>query len=128
MIKPDNISFLSNLPTYINIGEKTGNITIAGSILNGASASFSTSIATSANNNRFDVYGVNLNTNIKQLLSNSCFPKIYQNVYFESPRIYTVYTPSLITVTIDVFNGSGLDIILQDQVIAVTVVEYTIPY
>lgn len=128
MIKPDNINFLSTLPAYIGIGQPTGNIVISGTILNGSGQSFSITVPTSPDNTRFDVYGVNQNTNIKQLLSNTNFPLIYQYKSTEFLAQEIDYAPSSITVIFQIQNFTGSSVTLINQTIAITIVEYQIPY
>lgn len=126
-IRPDNINFLSTLPNYINIGNPTGNIVISGSILDGNGQIFSTNISTSSSNTRFDIYGLNTNTNTKQLFSGTDFPSIYQFISTENVTLSTVYNTGSISVSIEVDNFTGSTINLVNQTIAVTIVEYEIP-
>jgi len=128
MIRPDQINFLSTLPNYINIGNTPGSIVITGSIADGFSATFSTTIATSRQNNRFDVYGTNQNTNTKQLLSNTSFPVIYQRTSTEAVNSIITYGVASIQVDILVENFTGGPITLVNQTIAISVVQYEIPY
>jgi hypothetical protein len=127
-IRPDRINFLSTLPNYINIGNPTGTIAIGGSIADMSGQSFSVTIPTSTDNTRFDIYGTNQNTNIKQLLSNTGYPVIYQSVSTEDVTSQVTYAPGSITVQINIANNTGAGIILMTQNIAVVVVEYRIPY
>lgn len=127
-IRPDGINFLSTLPAYINFDNAIGNIAISGTIANGASQVFSTTIPTSRNNTRFDVYGVNQNTNLKALFSNNTVPVIYQFVGLEAVNSFIDYTSTNIVVNIEVRNNTGSSINLVAQTIAVTVVQYQIPY
>ncbi len=127
-IRPDNINFLSTLPAYIGIGEPTGNISISGSIADGASSNFSVTIPTSTNNTRFDVYGINQNNGTKQLLSSTNFPLIYQYVSTEIIEMEIAYASSSVTVTFTIFNFTGALINLTNQVIKINVVEYQIPF
>lgn len=127
-IRPDGISFLSTLPNYINFDDATGSIAISGAIADGASQIFSTTISTSRNNTRFDVYGVNQNTSLKALFSNNTVPVIYQFVSLEAVNSFIGYTSTSIVVNIEVRNNTGSPINLVAQTIAVTVVQYQIPY
>lgn len=131
-IRPDDISFLSTLPNYINLtfdnGSPTGTINVSGNIPDLAVQDFSVTIPTSNLNTRFDVYGVNQNTGTKQLFSNTSFPVIYQNAGGEVANVVTEYSPSSIKVTIELFNGTGAPIALVAQSIVVSIIEYQIPY
>lgn len=127
-IKPDNIQFLSTLPNYINFGDVSGNITFSGSIANGVSQTYSVTLTTSRDNTRFDVYGVNQNTLKKALFSNNADPLIYQFVSSEATELIIAYAPTSMTITIEVTNNTGALINLIPQVIAVTIVQYKIPY
>ncbi len=131
-IRPDNINFLSTLPNYINLtydtGAPTGTISVSGSIGIGATLTFSTVITTSSQNTRSDVYGVNSNTGIKQLLSNTGYPTIFQKTGAEKVNVYIDYAATSLTVSIVVVNNTGAPILLTTQSIVVTVVEYQIPF
>src|SRR5882757_3011139 len=100
-IRPDGINFLSTLPNYINIttdaGAPTGTIAISGTIANGATVDYSVTIPTSSSNNRFDIYGTNQNTLIKQLYSNTTFPVNYQNAGGEAATLLTSYSSTSMT-------------------------------
>jgi hypothetical protein len=131
-IRPDNINFLSTLPNYISIttddAAPTGTISISGSLANGATQDYSTTISLSADSTRADIYGTNQNTLIKQLYSNTTFPVNYQNAGGEAATLLTSYSAGSVTVTIELFNGTGGLINLTSQNITVKVVEYQIPY
>lgn len=131
-IRPDGINFLSTLPNYICLTNDTdvptGIISISGTIADGSDTNYSVTIPTSTNNTRFDIYGVNQNTNVKQLYSNTGFPVNYQNAGGEKATLITLYNPSNITVTIELFNGTGGPVTLVSQNIVITIVEYQIPY
>lgn len=131
-IRPDGINFLSTLPNYICLTNDsnvpTGTISISGTLANGATTDYSVTISTSLNNTRFDIYGVNQNTGIKQLYSNTTFPVNYQNTGGESATLLTTYSPTSMTVTIELFNGTGGLLNLTNQNIVITIVEYQIPY
>lgn len=128
-IRPDGISFLSTLPNYINFDDATGSIAISGSIAGGGTTqNFSTTIATSRSNTRFDVFGINQNTNVKALLSNNADPLIYQSAGGEVTELVITYGPTSMTVLIEVTNNTGSPINLIAQAIAITVVQYQIPY
>lgn len=131
-IRPDNIGFLSTLPNYIALtsdsANPTGTISISGTIADGTTTDYSTIITTSANNTRFDIFGTNQNTGIKQLYSNTTFPVNYQNAGGEAAVLVASYSPGSMTVTIELFNGTGGPVILTSQNIVVTIVQYQIPY
>lgn len=128
MIKPDNISFLSTLPTYIGIGSPSNSFTISGTIPDGSGQTFSTTVLTSQNNTRFDVYGTNQHTNEKQLLSNTNFPSIYQFVSSELLQMTISYSSTSVEVQFQISNFTGASINLINQTILITVEEYMIPY
>lgn len=131
-IRPDNINFLSTLPNYIALtsdsGVPTGTIAISGTIGAGVTKDYSTTITTSPNNTRFDIFGTNQNTGTKQLYSNTTYPVNYQNAGGESAKLVASYSPGSMTVTIELFNGTGGTVTLTSQNIVVTIVEYQIPY
>jgi hypothetical protein len=127
-IRPDGINFLSTLPNYINIGNPTGDIVISGSIPDGGGQVFSVTISVSRQNTRSDIYGTNTNTGIKQLLSGTNFPVIYQNAGGEAVNSGVLYGVDSITVEITVENNTGSPVLLIDQTIGIQVVEYSIPY
>lgn len=127
-IRPDGIAFLSTLPNYINIGNPTGDIVISGVIPDSTSQTFSVTITVSSQNTRSDVYGTNLNTNIKQLLSATNFPVIYQNSGGENVSSGISYGSGSLTIDIIVDNNTGGPVVLTNQTITIQVVEYQIPY
>lgn len=131
-IRPDGINFLSALPNYICLTNDsnvpTGTISISSTLANGATADYSVTIPTSLNNTRFDIYGTNQNTGIKQLYSNTTFPVNYQNAGGEAATLLTTYGSTSMTVTIELFNGTGGLLNLTSQNIVITIVEYQIPY
>lgn len=136
--KPDITLFNSQLPQYVNIGEPTGNITISGTVVNGGTGAFSVFIATDAATTRSDIFGTNLTTGVRQLLSNSTgaindsqpIGGIYQHTSSEtaSVALFIQSSPKGYTIEIDVFNGTGGSITLINQTIKISIVEYALPF
>jgi hypothetical protein len=129
-IKPDGIQFASFLPNYIQIiPNPTSSLDISGIFPDTFSYTFSTTITgLSPNKTRCDVYGTNLNTGYRQLLTNSHFPAIYQNKAGEKVRCFITFGTNSVTFNLFIDNVTGAPVTLIDQTIAISVVQYKIPF
>lgn len=127
MLRLDKILFSSELPSYINTADSTANLTVSGSVANGATVNFTAVVTILSTTNRCDLYGTNQNTITKQLLSNTGFPAIYQNKAGENAQQQILYGTGTITYILSIFNGTGSPITLTSQVIALEVIQYSLP-
>jgi hypothetical protein len=128
MLRPDGINVHTLLPSFYSPVTTTGNLVISGVVTPFAGATFSVTISTSSGTTRCDVYGKNMNDGTKQCLSSTGFPSIYQNAGGESASVQIDPGASSIRVQITIFNGTGLAVNLTNQTLAITVVQYKIPY
>lgn len=130
-IRPDDVQFSTLLPNYIQITPNpTGNMDIIGNILPDTfSFTFTATITgLSPDKTRCDLYGVNLNTGKKQLLTNAGFPSIYENKQGERAIHSIEYGTNSVTLSITIENNTGSVAVLIDQTIALTVVQYKVPF
>jgi hypothetical protein len=136
-LRLDNILIASEIPNYINIVPNiTNNIVISGTYATGTTTNFSSTLSVSSNNTRADLYAYNASNGKKQLISSSNYLSndistgggVYQHKSTEYIQLSTAYSTGSITVTISVNNYSGGTITLITQTIAITAVQYQIPF
>lgn len=126
-LKLDQVLFSSNIETYINYDTLTSNIVISGSVADGATTDFSTSIPYTRNKTRADIYLRNLTTGVKRPISGGVRQSPYTFTSSEVCNQRALYNGSAITVTLSIFNGTGGTISLVNQTIEVSAVLYEVP-
>lgn len=128
MIRPDNMQFYSALPSYTNPSTVEGSLPVIGNILpDGFSFTFTTTLTVDTAINKIDLYGINTNTGLRELLSSTGFPSIYQNSGGEAARHEISYAPGSITYSLTISNGTGGVLVLIDQTINLKAFCYTLP-
>lgn len=133
MIRPDNVQLASMLPAYVNTSSPTATISISGTIANGNTQNFSTSLAfnVAARNVMADVYGSNNLTGAKFLLNNLLVATSgieYSPKSTELCQMELSYNATTITVTFSVFNGTGSSITLNAQTVTIVAPTYKLPF
>lgn len=134
MLIPDKLTLSSTLPTFVNPTTSAGSITLSGTVINGNTATFSTTLTTSIAGNLFrsDIYASNslesTRTLINTLLAMTTDIKGYVYVSSESVQLELSYNGQNLTVTYSVFNGTGADITLTTQTISLECVQYQLPF
>jgi hypothetical protein len=134
-LHPDRTQFTSLLPSYINVGNTSANMTITGSIANLNVANFDAIVSTTLTNNRVDLYARNLATNVKEHLAVNFFSNdtapiggVYQHVSSEVVQYSTALVTGGIRFRVSISNFSGGTITLTDQQIQFTIVQYQLPF
>lgn len=128
MIKPDMVQFASAIDTFLNYETTTANVTISGSVADGNSKIFQTTIPYSRQKTRADIYVKNMNTGVKRPINGGPRTAPYQYVSFETIDQYAQYNSNSIIVTFVVTNNTGGLINLTSQTFQVSVVLYVVPY
>ncbi len=126
-IRLDKVQLTSLLEAYINYDTLVSNISISGSVANGATADFSTSIAYSETKTRADLYARNTTTNTKRPIIGGIRQSPYVPVSTETCSITATYSAGAISVNMAVFNGTGGLINLTPQTIEISAVLYKVP-
>ncbi len=127
-IRPDTVILASMIDTYKNYDTLKGTINISGTIANGATANFSTTIPYSRGKTRADLYAQNLTSGEKRPVSGGSRQTPYSTVSSEVCTQLATYSGTEITVTFSIFNGTGSSINLTAQDIEITAVLYEVPY
>lgn len=125
----DKIIFSTLHEAYKNYATTLGSINISGSIPNGNTQNFSTTLSYARLGTRADIY---LDGNSVKVLANASTTLFsggpYQYISSENADVFVEYTSSSqITVTISIFNGTGGPITLTTQTISVSFVQYDAP-
>lgn len=127
-LRLDKVSFTGLTDVFINYATPTSTITISGSVANGATENFSTTVAVDRSDSIADIYAENRNTGEKRILNAGSVHNPYQFVSSETARHNITYSGGIITVTLSVFNGSGSLVNLTSQIWDITVVLYEVSY
>lgn len=126
--KYDQLQFSSLLPNYINVVPNlTTTISCSGTYSFGGGANFSGSITLATLTNFFDVYLINQNTNEKvKLISNVDITQIWQYKSSETLQNSVSVAGLIVTVTINLFNGTGGSLTITSQNYTFEIVQYQI--
>lgn len=133
MIKPDNANRITQLPAFINTSKPTGTVNISGTITNGNTQNFTTSLpfVVVASAVMADVYGFNNVTGTKFLLNNLLVATSgieYSAISTELCQLNLSYDATTLTVKYSIFNGTGASITLINQTISITAPIYKLPF
>lgn len=127
-VKLDQVRYTDLVDTYINYETSTADIVISGTVASGATATFTGNIPYSRSKTRADIYLKNLTTGKKMPTSMGGRINPYTFASSETCTHTVSYNGTSVTVTIDVFNGTGGPINLTAQTLQAQVVAYYVPY
>lgn len=122
----DDLQFSTLLPNFINVQTTPGSITVSGTLADGTTQNYSTTITLSGLTNFGDVYATRAGTKTA-LVSDSSVSGIFDFASSEFAQNSVDYSGGTVTVTITVNNDTGLSVTLHTQTFAIGVVEYMLP-
>lgn len=127
-LRLDKVQFMSSVDTFINYKTLTSDIDISGTVANGATVNFSTTIPYSRTKTLANLYAKNTNTGKKMPVSGGSRINPYVPKSTETCSQISQYSGNTITVTYSIFNGTGAGITLTTQTIEITAVLFEVPF
>lgn len=127
-LRLDKVLLTNLVDTYLNYGTLTSPIVISGSVADGATATFSTSIPYTRTKTKADLYAKNLTTGVKRPISGGYRQSPYTFTSTETASVAANYVGGVITVTFSIFNGTGGPITLVTQTMEISAVLYEVPF
>jgi hypothetical protein len=129
MVNLDNIIMSSLTGQYINYETLERDITIGGSLANGATALFTTTFEFSKSNSRADTYYTRTSSGRRSLLNagTRVNPNVYTFVSTEVVETVLRYRDSTITAGFSITNNTGGSINLVAQTMSMQAVIYNAP-
>lgn len=130
-VNPDAIAMSSILPQFVNTNPApiTAQLVMFGNKFPPAfSHTFSQTISYPSGANWINLYASNSNTNLKQLVSQTGFPAIWQNAGGELAQQYITYGTNSLTYNLVITNNTAGNISLIDQNFNFELVMYQLPF